>query len=74
MKKQTAVEWLIKEFNLEDYKASIKLAKEIEKEQIVQAHYYGGVEFQEAKECRNQEVPYVNDAEDYYKQNYINDK
>lgn len=44
--------------------------KRIEKEQIIQAHYYGGVDFQEAKECRNQEVPYINDSEEYYEKNY----
>lgn len=38
----------------------------MEKEQIVQAHYYGGVDFQ----SRNQEAPYVNDAEYYYNKTY----
>lgn len=44
--------------------------KRIEKEQIIKAHYEGGIEFQEAKECRNQEVPYVNDAETYFENKY----
>jgi hypothetical protein len=36
--KQTAVEWLIKEFNLESYEATVKFAKEMEKRQIIEAH------------------------------------
>ena len=37
MKQQTAVEWLIKEFNLEEFKATIEFAKAMEKEQIIDA-------------------------------------
>jgi hypothetical protein len=37
MKQQTAVEWLIKEFNLEEFKATIEFAKAKEKEQIIDA-------------------------------------
>ena len=36
--KQTAVEWLIKEFNLESYQATCDFAKAMEKEQIIEAH------------------------------------
>lgn len=36
--KQTAVDWLIKEFNLESYKATIALVKEMEKQQIIDAY------------------------------------
>ena len=36
-KRQTAIDWLVKEFNLEEYKATIKLAKAMEKEQIIDA-------------------------------------
>jgi hypothetical protein len=42
----------------------------IHKEEIEQAHYNGGIDFQMKKESYNQEVPYKNDAEDYYKKNY----
>jgi hypothetical protein len=42
----------------------------MEREQIIKAHYDGGCDFHEAKELRNQEVPYVNEAEQYYKENY----
>jgi hypothetical protein len=37
MKQQTAVEWLIKEFNLQEFKATIEFAKAKEKEQIIDA-------------------------------------
>mgnify|MGYP003333011459 CR=1 FL=1 len=36
--KQTAVEWLIKEFNLKSYEATIKFALEKEKKQIKDAY------------------------------------
>ena len=36
--KHTAVEWLIKEFNLEGYKATCDFAKAMEKSQIINAH------------------------------------
>jgi hypothetical protein len=42
----------------------------MEREQIIKAHYDGGCDFHEAKELRNQEVPYVNEAEQYYIENY----
>jgi HSP20 family molecular chaperone IbpA len=41
MKQQTAVEWLIKEFNLEEFKATIEFAKAKEKEQIEEAYDEG---------------------------------
>lgn len=37
MKQQTAVDWLIKEFNLQEFKATIEFAKSKEKEQIIDA-------------------------------------
>jgi hypothetical protein len=40
-KKQTAVEWLIKEFNLESFHATINLALSMEKEQIINAYDAG---------------------------------
>ncbi len=33
-KRRTAIDWLVKEFNLEEYEATIKLAKAMEKEQM----------------------------------------
>jgi hypothetical protein len=41
MKQQPAVEWLIKEFNLEEFKATIEFAKAKEKEQIIDAFNSG---------------------------------
>lgn len=41
MKKQTAIDWLVKEFNLEEYEATIKLAKSMEKEQIIESWEHG---------------------------------
>ena len=40
-KKQTAVEWLVKEFNLECYPAAVRLALSLEKEQIINAYDSG---------------------------------
>jgi hypothetical protein len=40
-KKQTAVEWLVKEFNLESFPAAINLALSMEKEQIINAYDAG---------------------------------
>jgi hypothetical protein len=70
---QTAVEWLVNQ--VEDFIGLIPVdiieqAKAMEKEQIIKAHYDGGCDFHEAKELRNQEVPYVNEAEQYYIENY----
>jgi hypothetical protein len=38
---KTAVEWLVKELNLEGYDYTVEQAKKIEKEQIMNAHYEG---------------------------------
>ena len=58
-KKQTAVEWLVEQFNLQSYLPHIEKAKQMEKEQIINATYasiktgeqyynetYGGAEWQ----------------------------
>ena len=45
---QTAVEWLVKEFGLEDYKASVELAKQKEKEQIMNAYWNGTTDMDKA--------------------------
>lgn len=39
--KQTAVEWLVKELNLEGYDYTVKQAKEMEQQQIVEAFHEG---------------------------------
>ena len=41
---QTAVEWLIKELNLEGYDHTIQQAKEMEKQQIIDAHDMGYID------------------------------
>jgi len=35
MKKQTAIDWLIKEFNLESFESAVAFAKQKEKEQVI---------------------------------------
>ena len=40
-KRQTAVEWLVKEFNLECFPAAVNLALSLEKEQIIDAYDSG---------------------------------
>jgi hypothetical protein len=41
MTKQTAVEWLVKELNLEGYDYTVEQAKEMEKKQIMDAFENG---------------------------------
>lgn len=66
MKRQTAVEFLIKEFNLKDYEATIKLAKSIEKEQIIDAF----------EEGENNSIDYfvpenrITESEQYYNETF----
>ena len=72
MKKQSAIDWLVKEFNLVNHPATIQFAKDMEKSQILDAYYDGGVDFQMRKECDKQEVPYINDAHEYYDKKYDN--
>jgi hypothetical protein len=61
MKKQTAVEWLVKELKLEGYDHIIQQAKEIEKEHIMKAVYDSmGTNFD----------PNMGRAELYYKETY----
>jgi hypothetical protein len=54
---QTAVEWLIKEFNLEEFKATREFAKAKEKEQIIDA-FNSGLEYD------------YDDSETYYNKTY----
>jgi hypothetical protein len=51
-------------FNIADAKQK---AITMHKNEIEKSYYSGGCDFQEANECRNQKVPYQNDAEYYYK-------
>jgi hypothetical protein len=57
MAQQTAVEWLIKEFNLEEFKATIEFAKAKEKEQIIDA-FNSGLEYD------------YDESETYYKETF----
>jgi hypothetical protein len=59
-KRQTAVDWLVKEFNLEEYEATIKLAKSIEKEQIIAAN----------EDCSTNELGELLTGEQYYNETY----
>ncbi len=59
MKQQTAVEWLVKEFNLEEFKATIEFAKAKEKEQIIDA-FDSGLNYD------------YDDSETYYNKTYPN--
>lgn len=59
MAQQTAVQWLIKEFNLESYEASVKFALEKEKEHIIKAFNEGTFSLDEK----------IN-AEEYYNETY----
>lgn len=56
--KQTAVDWLVKEFNLEEFKATIAVAKAKEWEQIIDA-------YDEALQYNRHE-----DGSEYYKEKY----
>lgn len=62
-KKQTAVEWLIKELNLEGYDYTIQQAKEIEREQIKSAYVAG-------REDWYLDKYFSKHSEDYYNQTY----
>jgi hypothetical protein len=59
MAQQTALEWLIKEFNLEEFKATIEFAKAKEKEQIIDA-FDSGLAYD------------YDDSETYYNKTYPN--
>jgi hypothetical protein len=65
MKRQTAVEWLIKEFNLDNYEATVRFAKEIEKQQIIEAH--GN---KEKKSGGVSNATYILTGEEYYNEQF----
>ena len=62
MKKQTAVEWLIKEFNLESFEHTIHHALELEKQQIADAYESGQNETANGY--------YIRLGEQFYNRNY----
>ena len=61
MPQQTAVEWLVKEFSLENFTATIEFAKQKEKEQIEIAFDLGRDEVTSV---------FLIDGEDYYNKSY----
>ena len=59
MKKQTAIDWLIQKLNLHGYDFTIQRAKELEKQQIINAffagyNYEGGNTEEKAEQYYNQ--------------------
>jgi hypothetical protein len=69
--KQTAVEWLVKEFNLEEFRATIDFAKAMEKEQILRAYDIGSNEgYDLAKIDEIEEGHYIKEPIEYYKENF----
>jgi hypothetical protein len=67
MKNQTAVEWLIQELNLHGYDFTIQRAKELEKQQIIEAYYIGADEESDHHGAMYKDK---DDAEQYYNQTY----
>jgi N-acetyl-anhydromuramyl-L-alanine amidase AmpD len=61
MNKQTAVEWLVKELNLEGYDYTVEQAKEMEKQQIIYAYKQGQYDGDTIRDT---------DAEQYYNETY----
>jgi hypothetical protein len=60
-KKQTAVEWLVEQFNLQAYTPHIEQAKAMEKEQIIEA-------FDEGQEYEYQY--HINSTPKFYSETY----
>jgi len=67
-KKQTAVEWLVKEFNLELYKTSVRFALQMEKEQIKNAYLIGHFNGYNEDQPYNKEK--AETSEEYYNSMY----
>ena len=66
-KKQTAVDWLVEQFNLQAYTPHIDQAKEMEKKQIIDASTIG---FADGLKYMNNETQNFENAEQYYKETY----
>lgn len=62
MTNQTAIEWLVKELELEGYDHTIKIAKAIEKEQIKDAYWNGTIDISKENALA--------EAEDFYNSYY----
>jgi hypothetical protein len=67
MKRQTAVDWLVKEFSLENFTATIELVKQKEKEQMYNAWKKSAIQ--------NSEYDIIDEIEydvfeNYYNQTY----
>jgi hypothetical protein len=65
MKRQTAVDWLVKEFSLENFTATIDFVKQKEKEQIEIAFDLGRDEVTSE---------FIIDGEDYYNKSFNQNK
>jgi len=55
---QTAVDWLVQEFGLDDYKASIEFAKQKEKQQIMDAYWNGTTDMEKHDALIDAEIFY----------------
>lgn len=62
MAQQTAIDWLVKELNLEGYDYTVQKAKQMEKEQIKDA-YWNGTTDMEKQDA-------LSDAEKFYNEYY----
>lgn len=58
---KTAVEWLVEQFNLQAYIPHIEQAKEMEKQQIIEAYVEGFFDERKGKNIK---------AEDYYNETF----
>jgi len=69
MKKQTAVEWLVEKLTetpyIDDFWGHVKKAKEMEKQQIIEAH---GSKLKKSRGVTNYEYWYT--GEDYYNKTF----
>lgn len=59
---QTAIDWLIKELELEGYDHTIEIAKQMEKNQIMNAYWNGTTDMEKPDA--------MNDAEKFYNEYY----
>ena len=71
MSKQTAIDWLVKEFNLENYRTTVRFAKQMEKEQMVEfAEDY--IDYHCYADFDNQ-ITYDKTATEYFNETYKGD-
>jgi hypothetical protein len=62
-KKQTVVEWLVEQLNLYEYEDVIKQAKEMEKQQIIDAYNSG---WKRANDTKDSAISTAEDHGEYY--------